>query len=160
MRGFSSVALLMAIALLSAGPSAQGLADAARRASAAPQTTARKYTNDDVRAFKPAAPVAAPAPDAAAAPDPATTDASKTAPKAEGAAAEKAAAEETAAAELKKPAPYVVNRIAALKSDLQIKQKQLAELEATDATADAHALQAQITSFQKELSVLEARLTR
>ena len=122
MRGFSSVALLGAIALLSAGPSAQSLADAARRGSTAQQTNVRKYTNDDVEMFKPAVPETAPADPEAPAPD-----ASKTASKPE--AGGKTAAEETAAEETpKKPAPYVVNRIAALKADLQIKQKQLAEL--------------------------------
>src|SRR5262245_27876061 len=131
MRGFNSIALLAAIALLSAGPSAQGLADAARRASATPQTTAKKYTNDDVQMFKAAPVVTAPAPEAAAA------DASKTAAKPE---AEKATAEETAA-EDKKPAPYVVNRVAALKADILIKQKQLADFKASNATADAQALQ-------------------
>jgi hypothetical protein len=154
MRGFNSVALLAAIALLSAGPSAQSLADAARRASTGTQTNVRKYTNDDVQMFKAAVPETAPA-----APEAAAPDAAKTAAKPE--AGGKNAAEETAAEDTpKKPAPYVVNRIAALKGDLQIKQKQLAELKASNATADAQALQGHITSLQKELAALETRLPR
>jgi hypothetical protein len=154
MRTLQTTALLAAIAFLTAGPSAQGLADVARRTPAAQQTAAKKYTNDDVQ---PAQPVAA-AP-AAAVPDAAAPET----PKAETtkATAGTGTQEEPAtgdASEKKKPAEYVVNRIAAVKALLQNKEKQLNELLARDAKRDADLVRAQITKAQAELSALESRL--
>jgi hypothetical protein len=155
MRALQTTALLAAIALLTAGPSAQGLADVARRTPAAPQTAAKKYTNDDVETAKP---VAAPAPAAGVAAAPEAPKAETT--KATAGASTQGSQEEPAgeASEKKKPAEYVVNRIAALKALLQNKEKQLTDAQARDAKRDAEAIRAQMVRAQAELSALETRL--
>jgi hypothetical protein len=156
MRALRSAVLLAAIACLPAGPAAQGLADAARRASAAPQPTAtKKYTNDDVEAAKPAAP----APPAAAVPAEAAAEAATGEP-AKAAPVDSASAEEAKSvdAEPKKAAEYVVNRIAALKAQVADKEKQLRDTQARGARSDAALVTKQIANLQKELRFLEARL--
>ena len=155
MRALRSAALLAAIAGLSAGPSAQGLADAARRASAAPQPSAKKYTNDDVEAARsvPTAPAGTAAPPEAAS-DAKKAESAKT-PDTAAPAAEEVKATEP---DTKKTPPYIVNRIAQLKSQLQNKQKLLNDLQARGASADADADRAskQIANLQRELTILEA----
>jgi cell division septation protein DedD len=154
MRALRSTALLAAIACLTAGPSAQSLADLARR-TPAPQGTAKTYTNDDVEMAKPVAPSA-----------PAATVPDTDAPAAAKAEATKAAmgtgAQEEPAtgdrSEKKKPAEYVVNRIAALKGLLQNKEKQLNDLRARDAKRDVELVLAQIGRMQAELSALESHV--
>ena len=144
MRALRSAALLALVVGLSAGPSAQGLADAARRASTPPQqTAAKKYTNDDVEAAKPVAPAA---PVAAAAP----SEAAGTAP---------AAAEEVKAADsapTKKPED---NRIAQLKAQLSNKEKQMGDMQARGADGQAALVAKQIAKIQIELKGLEAHLS-
>jgi hypothetical protein len=157
MLAFRSAALLAAIVALSAGPSAQGLADAARRASAAPQQPAtKKYTNDDVETAKSVPPPAAAAAQSEA---PATE-----APMSETA---KSAGAPTSAEEVKSTDPepkktpeYVVNRIATLKAQLSNREKQLRELQARGVANDAALVTKQIATIQIELKVLEARLSR
>lgn len=158
MRAPRSAALVAAIVALSAAPSAQGLADAARRASGAPpQTAAKKYTNDDVEAAKPAAPapVDASVP-AEAAGETRKGEAAKTAPVASGASAEQAKATEP---DVKKPGEYVVTRIASLKAQIATKESQLRDKQARGAVNDAALVTKQIANLQKELTLLESRLS-
>jgi hypothetical protein len=156
MRAVHSAVLLTAIACLTAGPSAQGLADAARRGCAAPQQPAtKKYTNDDVEAARPVAP---PAPEAAAAheaPAGAGVETTKTETANEaGAAAEAVKAADPAT---KNKQEDVLSRIAQLKTRLANKEKQLADLQTRGASSDV--VTKQIAGIQIELKVLEARLS-
>ena len=152
MRAFRSLTLLAAIACLSAGPSAQGLADVARRASAAPQqTAAKKYTNDDVETAKPVAPPAA-SPET---PADASTSESGTA----AGASAPASAEEVKAAEPEVKTPeYVLARITRLKAQLQNKEKQQRDLQARGDASGAALVKDQMASLQKELTLHEARV--
>jgi hypothetical protein len=153
-RAFGIAALLAAIVVLSAGPSAQGLADAARRSSATPpqQTAAKKYTNEDVQTAKPV-------------PTPAVAVAQSEAPATEARKTETAksasAAEEmrTTDPEPKKAPEYVINRIATLKAQLANSEKQLRDLQARGAANDAAFVTKQIANAQTELKVLEARVS-
>ena len=154
MRALRSAALLAAIVALSAGPSAQGLADAARRASAPPQQPAtKKYTNDDVETAKPVAP---PAPVAVAAP--AEVPKSETAKAADSAAPAAAEAVKATDPEPKKTPEHVLNRIAQLKARLPYMEKQLLDMQARDAASDAALVTKQIAAMQIELKALEARV--
>jgi hypothetical protein len=153
MHALRSAALLAAIACLSTGPSAQGLADAARRASSAAQQPAtKKYTNDDVDMAKPAAPAATPA---ATATDASKSEEGKTASEGSGASSEEAKA---ADAEPKKKPEYVLNRIPQLKAQLANKEKQLAELQASADTRGVALVKDQMALLQRELAVHEARV--
>jgi hypothetical protein len=155
MRALRSATLLALVVGLSAGPSAQGLADAARRASTAPQQSAiKKYTNDDVETAKPVPP--APAAAAAASSEAAAAET----PKSEAAttAGAPASAEEVKSAdpERKQTPKYMANRIALLKAQLSNKEKQLRDHQARGVSRDAGLLTMQIGKIQSELKHLEA----
>ena len=153
MRALGIAALLAVIAGLSAGPSAQGLADVARRAAAAPQPPAtKKYTNDDVETAKPAPP-----PGAAAAAQEGAADAPEgEAGTAAGAPASTSAEEVKAAPEPKKTPEFVMNRLPKLKAQIETKEKQLRDLQARGAQSEAAQVMDQIATLRRELTVLEA----
>ena len=155
MRPLRCGGLLAVIAGLTAGPSAQGLADAARRASAAPQQPAtKKYTNDDVETATPVPP-----PAAAAAQSEAATEAPKGETKAVGAPSSAEQVTSTDPEREKKVPEDVVNRIATLKAQLANKEKQVRDLQARGIANDAARVTKQISSIQIELKVLEGRLS-
>ena len=152
MRALHTTALLATIACLSAGPSAQGLADVARRTSAAPQQPAtKKYTNDDVETAKPVAPPAVSTETPA--------DASKSESGTAAGSPAPTSAEEVKAAEPEAKTPeYVLARITTLKAQLQNKEKQLRDLQASGDTKSAALVKDQMASLQKELTLHEARV--
>jgi hypothetical protein len=160
-RLLGNLTLLGAVAFPTAGPSAQGLADVAKRTVARPQqVAAKKYTNDDVKvATGESSPAALPAPAAPAAPpagiphaeEPPTGLSTPAGPKSSGAAAQDEA-------DPKQPAAHVVARIAALRDQIEARQEQLRALETSSPAAQGapvEKLRNTIANLQKELAVLE-----
>jgi hypothetical protein len=155
MRTLHSAALLAAIACLNAGLSAQALADAARRASAAPQQPAtKKYTNDDVEIAKPVLPPVATAVQEGA------SEVNKGEDGKIASASSQRSAEEVKAAdpEPKKTPEYVLIRITQLKAQLANKEKQLRELQVNGDTSGVALVKDQMASLQKELGIHQARV--